>query len=224
MPYEGESDRELAVRFLAGDVAAFNVLHRRHYAKVYRLAYLHTNTAEDAEDIASETFCRAFQRLRQVSFSGGDSIYPWLYRITANLCVDLCRDRAAHQLVSLDAEIAQGISSLIDTLESEKPSPFELVQRQEVQALVRSAIASLDDGQREAIVHRFLGELSLKEISEAMHRSEGAVKSLVFRGVQSLRKEILRRVSASERMQLLGRGGESANVRGEDIRVNKRTD
>ncbi len=225
MPYEGESDRELAVRFIAGDVEAFTALHRRYYARIYRLAYLQTNNADDAEDIASETFCRAFQRLRQVTFQRGDSVYPWLHRIATNLCIDLCRDRSAHQMIPLDAESATGLRSLIDTLDSEKPSPFELLQKQEVMATVRSAIASLVPDQRDAIVYRFLGDLSLKETGEAMNRSEGATKSLLHRGLQSLRKEILRRVDASERMQLLGRGGESANVRRQqDIGIQRRTD
>ena len=224
MPYEGESDRELAVRFVAGDVEAFSALHRRHYASIYRLAYMQTNNADDGEDIASETFCRAFQRLGQVSFERGDSLYPWLHRIATNLCIDLCRNRSAHQMVSLDAESASGLRSLIDTLDSEKPSPFELLQKQEVMATVRSAIASLVPDQRDAIVYRFQGELSLKEMAEAMRRSEAAVKSLLHRGLQTLREEILKRVDASERMQLLGRGGESANVRGKDIRIRRRTD
>jgi RNA polymerase sigma-70 factor, ECF subfamily len=224
VPYEGESDRELAARFVAGDVEAFSVLHRRHYARIYRLAYMQSNNADDAEDIASETFCRAFQHLRQVHFERGDSLYPWLHRIAANLCVDLCRDRSAHQMVSLDAESASGLRSLIDTLDSDKPSPFELLEKQEVMATVRSAIASLVPDQRDAIAYRFIGDLSLKEMTEAMHRSEGAVKSLLHRGLQNLRKEILKRVDASDRMQLLGRGGESANVRGEDIQIRRRTD
>ncbi len=223
MPYEGETDRDLAVRFAAGDVEAFNVLHRRHYAKVYRLAYMQTNHADDAEDIASETFCRAFLRLKQVSFAGGDSIYPWLHRIVVNLSIDLCRNRTAHQMISLDAETSEGVRSLIETLDSEKPSPFELVQRQEVLNLVRSSIAALVEDQRDVIAYRFIGELSLRETAEAMRRTESATKSLTYRAMQSLRKEILKRVSESERMRLLGRGGDRANVRGEDIRIHKRT-
>ena len=224
MPSEGESDRQLVGRFVAGDVAAFTVLHKRYYAKIYRLAYLQTNNADDAEDIASETFCRAFQRLKQVAFTAGDTIYPWLHRIAVNLSIDLCRDKSAHQIISLDAETASGLTHLVERIEDTKPSPFELVQRHEVQDLVRSAIAGLIQDHRDVITYRFLGDLSLKETAEQMRRSEQAIKSLLHRAMVSLRKEILKRVSASERMQLLGRGGQGTNVRGDAVRIHKRVD
>lgn len=224
MPNEGETDRQLAARFIAGDVEAFSVLHKRYYARVYRLAYLQTNNADDAEDISSETFVRAFQHLKQVNFTRGESLYPWLHKIAVNLSVDLCRDKSAHQIISLDDESVVGLRTLVERLEDTKPSPFELVQKHEVQDLVRSAIASLVEDQRDAIVFRFLGDLSLEEIAQEMHRSESAVKSLLHRGLGSLRKEILKRVSASERMHLLGRGGQNTNVRGDSVRIHKRID
>ena len=62
MPFD-ESDRALVERVKAGDARAFDTLHRRHYAKIYRLAYLKTGSAEDAQDVASETFYRALEHL-----------------------------------------------------------------------------------------------------------------------------------------------------------------
>ena len=222
MPYEGESDRELVSRFIAGDNTAFETLHRRYYAKVYRLAYTQTHNAEDAEDIASETFCRAFERIKQYRFEGGDSVYPWLYRVTANLCVDLCRDRSSREVVSLDAETAEGVRVFLERIEDTKPSPYEIVEKHEVQQLVRSAIASLASDQQEAIIYRFSGELSFSEIGKAMHRSEHAAKSLLHRGLVSLRAEVLTRLSDAERLQMLG-GKEETHVRGDSVRIHGRT-
>ena len=222
MPHE--SDRELVARFCVGDVGAFDTLHKRYFAKIYRLAYLQANNGEDAEDITAETFCRAFQRLRQFKFQGCESVYPWLHRIAVNLSIDLCRNRSSRQTISLDLEIAEGIETLLDRIEDAKPSPQEVLEREEVQMLVRSAIASLSDDQSDVIVHRFLGELSMKEIAEAMHRSESAAKSLLHRALVSLRKEILGRLSEAERMRLLGQRGESKDVGRDSIRIHRRTD
>lgn len=219
---EGESDRELVTRFVGGDNTAFETLHRRYYAKIYRLAYLQTNNADDAEDIASETFCRAFERVGQYRFEAGDSVYPWLYRITINLCVDLCRDKSCRQVVSLDAETAEGVRTFLERIEDTKPSPYEIVEKHEVQQLVRSAIANLAVDQQEAIIHRFSGEMTYKEIAQAMHRSEGAVKSLLHRGLISLRAEVLNRLSDAERLQMLG-GKEETHVRGDSLRIHGRT-
>jgi len=222
MPYEAESDRELVSRFIAGDNIAFETLHRRYYAKVYRLAYSQTNNADDSEDIASEAFCRAFEHIKQYRFDAGDSIYPWLYRVTVNLSVDLCRDKSRHQTVSLDAETAEGVRTFLERIEDTKPSPYELVERKEVQHLVRSAIANLARDQQEAIIHRFSGELSFQEMAQAMHRSEGSVKSLLYRGLVSLRTEVLKRLSDAERLQMLG-GKEETHVRGDSVRIHRRT-
>jgi len=224
MPFEGESDRELVARFVAGDATAFDTLHRRHYGRIYRLAYLQTNNGDDAEDIAAETLYRAFQHLHRFKFACGESIYPWLHRIAVNLSIDLCRDRSSRQIVSLDLEVAEGIRTFLERIKDVRPPPEELLERAEVQALVRSAIAALSNDQRDVIVHRFLGELSLKETAEAMRRSEGAVKSLLHRAVVALRKEILERASEAERIQLLGRKEESTDVRGDSIRIHRRTD
>lgn len=222
MPYEGESDRELVTRFIKGDNTAFETLHRRYYAKVYRLAYLQTNNADDAEDIASETFCRAFERIKQYKFDAGDSVYPWLYRVTANLCVDLSRDKSSREVVSLDAQTAEGVRTFLEQIEDTKPSPYEVVEKHEVQQLVRSAIANLARDQQEVIVHRFSGEMSYQEIAQAMHRSDGSVKSLLHRGLVALRAEVLNRLSEAERLQLLG-GKEETHVRGDSIRIHGRT-
>ncbi|HET6452973.1 MAG TPA: sigma-70 family RNA polymerase sigma factor [Armatimonadota bacterium] len=222
MPFEAESDRELVSKFVEGDNAAFEALHRRYYAKVYRLAYLKTNNADDAEDIASETWCRAFQSLKQYRFESGDSVYPWLYRITVNLCIDLSRDKSSHQVVSLDAQTADGVRTFLESIEDTKPSPYELVEKQEVQQLVRSAIANLPVDQQEVIVHRFSGEMAYQEIAQAMHRSDGAVRSLLHRGLVSLRAEVLNRLSEAERLQMLG-GKEETHVRGDSIRIHGRT-
>lgn len=221
MPYETETDRELVARFLGGDNAAFDALHRRYYVRVYRLAYMQTNNREDAEDIASETFCRAFRHMRQFRFET-DTLYPWLYKIAVNLCIDLCRDKSSRQMVSLSADAVSGIQTFLERIEDTKPSPLELLQQKEVKDLVRSAIAALTPDQREAVVHRFLGELSLKETADAMHKSEGAVKSLIHRGLESLRDEILSRVSEAERMYLLRKG--ENNVRRDAGKIHRRID
>lgn len=224
MPYEGESDHELVGRVAAGDGTAFDTLHRRYHARIYRLAYLQTNNHADAEDIAAETFCRAFERIGQFGFKGCESIYPWLHRIAVNLSIDLCRDRSSRVTVSLDTDTIEGIRGFLDRLADAHPTPEELLERHEIQTLVRASIASLSEDQRDTIVFRFLGELSLKEIADAMHRSEGAVKALLHRGIVSLRKEILERLSKIERMDLLAHTGDATNVRGDSVRVHRRAD
>ncbi|MGO8671740.1 MAG: RNA polymerase sigma factor [Capsulimonadaceae bacterium] len=206
----GQSDYRLVTAAQKGDSQAFAALHVRYYARIYRLAYLKTNNAADAEDVASETFLRALGSLARFNFKnapGGKtaSLYPWLHRIAMNLIVDSCRQRPPASVVSLDAPVVEGMRDLLgDRLPggSGTLSPQEIVERNEVQQLVRSAIAALPEDHGEILIYRFLGGLSLREMASQMERSESAVKSLLHRAVVGLRAEIRRRVDAVERLDL----------------------
>jgi RNA polymerase sigma-70 factor (ECF subfamily) len=190
MPSE-ESDRALVERVKRGDRSAFEALHRRYYPKIYRLAYLKTGNADDAQDIASDTFCRALVNLPQYQFRRCDSLYPWLHRIAYNLVVDLSRARPPGGVVSLDAAASEELTAYLEQLPETGPSPQELAERKELAALVRHAIQQLPNDQCDAVCYRFLADLSIKEIAYALNRSEGAVKSLLHRALVSLRREMM---------------------------------
>jgi len=204
---DGPSDAALIAAAQGGDVAAFGTLHARHYRRIYHLAYLKTNNAQDAEDVASETFMRALAslsrfRLKPDSQGGPVSFYPWLHRIALNLIVDGHRQRPPSGVVSLDAPVIAGMRALLDShLPDGSPSPQEVVERHEVQQLVRAAIAALPPDQGDVLIHRFLGDLSAREIAPLLGRSESAVKSLLHRAVVALKREIERRVESVERLE-----------------------
>ena len=198
------SDADLIGAAQRGNVKAFGTLHMRYYTRIYHLAYLKTNNAQDAEDVASETFVRALANLSRFRLKDDlASFYPWLHRIALNLIVDGSRRRPPSGVVSLDAPVIAGIRSLLDSpLPGAGPSPQEIVERQEVQQLVRSAIAALPDDQADVLIYKFLGDLTLREIAPLLSRSEAAAKSLLHRAVVNLRREIERRVDAVERLEM----------------------
>jgi RNA polymerase sigma-70 factor (ECF subfamily) len=185
-----ESDRRLVRQTLAGDSEAFAALHRRYYGRVYRLALLRCRNAADAEDVASETFVRAIAHLGGYRFQG-DSLFPWLARIASNLVADQGRRRHGTSFVSLDAGGAdEGVRALIEGLAGNAPDPYELAERQEVQALLRAAIAALPRDQADAVALRYVGDLPLKEIAAALNKTEGAIKSLLHRAIANLRRSL----------------------------------
>ncbi len=201
------SDAALVLAAQQGDGEAFAKLHTRYYRRIYHLAYLKTNNASDAEDVASETFIRALAGLRRYRFGSGGgtpSLYPWLHRIAVNLVIDSARQRPPSGIVSLDAPVVRGMRALLadqSAGDSAPPSPQEIVERHEVQQLVRSAIAALPPDQGDALIFRFLGELSAQEMAPLLGRSEAAVKSLLHRATVALRAEIGRRLEAVERLE-----------------------
>ena len=201
----GPPDALLIAAAQHGDVKAFGTLHARYYKRVYHLAYLKTNNAQDAEDVASETFIRALANLGRFRLKEGQTtLYPWLHRIAVNLIVDGARQRPPSGVVSLDAPLVDGMRALLDQRlpgASDAPSPQEIVERHEVQQMVRSAIAALPPDQGDVLVYRFLGDLPPREIAPLLGRSESATKSLLHRATLALKREIERRVDAVERLE-----------------------
>ena len=184
------TDRVLVAQALSGNGEAFAALHRRYYARVYRLALLRCRSVVDAEDVASETFVRAIAHLPAFRFQG-ESLFPWLSRIASNLAADLGRKSAGVTLVSLDNQTVESVRALLESLPGDMPDPHTLAERSETQALLRAAVAALPSDQADAILLRFGGDLPLKEIAVALGRSEGAIKSLLHRGLVGLRKMLL---------------------------------
>lgn len=196
MPFD-DSDKTLVERVKAGDVRAFEMLHRRYYSRIYRLAYLRLGNAEDAADVACNTFLKALRSLGSYQFRRTPSIYPWLHQIAGNLIVDVIRDRPAGGMLSLDAQAAEDVDSFLEYLPADGPTAQELVERAEVQEVVREAIHKLPADQAKAVALRFLGDLSIRDIAHALDRSEGAVKSLLHRALQSLRGHLKGAASAA---------------------------
>jgi RNA polymerase sigma-70 factor, ECF subfamily len=182
-------DRELVRGTLAGDVEAFAVLHKRYYARIYRLAYFRTRSQADAEDVAAETFVKAIAHLASYRFQG-ESLYPWLARIASNLVADLGRRQSGMTAISLDAPAGESVRALIEGLAGTDPDPHTLAERGETQAIVRNAILSLPRDQSEAVLLRYLGDMPLKEIADAMGKTEGAIKSLLHRALLNLRRAL----------------------------------
>lgn len=206
---EGASDLALVTAAKGGSAEAFAALHARYYRRIYHLAYLKTNNASDAEDVASETFVRALGSLSRFKFEASRtgpqaSLYPWLHRIAVNLVIDSARQRPPSGVFSLDAPVVKGMRSLLGEhlpVEAAAPSPQEIVERREVQQLVRSAIAALPADQGDVLIYRFLGDLSVREMAPLLRRSEAAVKSLLHRATVALRAEIEHRLEAIERLE-----------------------
>jgi RNA polymerase sigma-70 factor (ECF subfamily) len=207
--HSGPNDDVLIKSAQRGSADAFAALHARYYSRIYRLAYLKTNNASDAEDVASETFLRALSSINRFHFPEGQprsgaTFYPWLHRIACNLIVDSARRRPPTPIVSLDAPVIEGMRQLLaDRVSGDDADlgPQEIIERREVQQLVRDAIASLPDDHGDVLILRFLSELSLREIAPMMGgRTESAIKSLLHRAVVALRAELKSRLAAAERM------------------------
>ena len=174
---EGQNDFELIERCLAGEVPAFDALVQKYQQDVYRLAYRMTLSADDAKDLAQETFLQAYRALQ--GFQRRSSFYTWLYRIAVHLCFHHRRRSARVEPVAEVPESpADSAQPLHDLLEAEQ------------RHAVATAMATLPPQQRAALTLRVHQNLSYKEIGATLQCSEGAARANVFHAIQKLRAQL----------------------------------
>src|SRR5438045_3705806 len=107
----------------AGDQAAFGEIVRHYQRAVYRVAYGLTRNASDADDLAQETFVRAYQAIGR--FRTGEPLYPWLARICANQAFSLHRRRKRRPETALDPLVESGRQWAVDDDPSERAAEGE---------------------------------------------------------------------------------------------------
>ncbi len=172
--------RGFVVAAKAGDVAAFGYIVELHESRVFRTARAILGSDSDAEDAVQEVFVRAYRYLAR--FDESRELAPWLYRITANVCRDLAKNRRRHHGVSIESL----------HLASSQSGPFESLARQEQRELIREAIARLPYKEGAAITLRDLEGLTTREVAKALGTTEATVRSQISSARAKLRKYILR--------------------------------
>jgi RNA polymerase sigma-70 factor (ECF subfamily) len=157
------------------DRAAFAPLYERYVDQIHAYAYTLTRDREQAEDVTAATFAKAIEELPRFEWRGVP-YSAWLYRVAGNL---VTRERRRPGWIELEPHMA-----------SDSTDPSEVAERIDRESEIRSAVAALPADQRQAVVMRFGGELSCREIGDIMGRSEGAVKLLSFRALTTLRRRL----------------------------------
>lgn len=155
-------DRQDMARLAGGHDGALNDLMERHATPVFHFLCRMLGSEDDANDLAQETFVRAYRS--RDSFKQDAKFSTWLFTIAANLARNHFRWRARHPNVSLDAESQESGQSLSDTLPAPGDSPSAGLESAERATAVRAAVAQLPDEMRETLV---LVEWEEKPVAEA---------------------------------------------------------
>ena len=182
-------DEDLVTRSKNGELEAFEELVCRYERKVYSLAYRMMGNYDDANDLAQETFLRAFRAIS--GFRGDSSFSTWLSHIVTNLCRDELRKRYRISFESLDQEISLGDNEVKKQIPSSDPGPDEIYERQELQQELQDLLTTLSPEFRLALVLRDIQGFSYQEIAEQMECSLGTVKSRINRARNFLKEKVL---------------------------------
>lgn len=180
-----DPDRELVVRWQAGDEAAFEQLIRRHEKKIYRLLLRMMGTREEAEDVAQETFLSLHRHGHR--FRGDARFSTFIYRVASNAALNrrrtLGRNRA--RIKKLAVRQAAG-----DDLPSSPRNPEDATIGGDLTVHVRAALDKLKPTLRLPVVLYDIEGLAYGEIAQVMGVAEGTVKSRIHRARQALRAEL----------------------------------
>ena len=170
-------DSELVVRAKAGDEAAFTQIYERYAMAIYRYVYFRLGEQELAEDIQAEVFLRMLESIHRYEDRGWP-ISAWLYRIARDRTIDMMRRRRKRPQMPLESW-----GGLCDGPE------YSVGEQLEYEELTRT-LQDLTEDQRRVIQMRFLADMSIQEVAQQLGRTEGSVKALQHRGLQSLARRL----------------------------------
>jgi len=175
-PVKNEAEERLLIEAAQRDPSRFGDLYDSNFERVYAYVLRRLADRQAAEDVTSEVFHQALANLRQFEWRGVPFV-AWLLRIAANAVADHWRKASREQRLEADGPESYPVN----------PANIEEVERR---AILFRLVATLPPDQRRVIEMRFAEEKGIREIARELKRTEGAIKQLQFRGIQSLRAQI----------------------------------
>ena len=169
---------DLAERVQTGETEFFAEIYEIFAQKIYSFIFYKTFHRETAEDLTSQTFTKALEKINSFNPEKG-SLNSWLYAIARNAVIDHFRTYKK----------MQNVDDIFD-LESPTDIPNEFDSREGF-AEIRDALQKISPQQREIILLRVWDGMKFREIAEILEKSEAAVKMDFARGIKNLKKEVV---------------------------------
>jgi RNA polymerase sigma-70 factor (ECF subfamily) len=179
------ADEEVVQSVLAGDIAMFEILMRRHNQRLYRVARAILRDDAEAEDLIQDTYVRAYQHLNQ--FEGRAKFSTWLTRIAVNEALARKHRFSLHKELDPMSE-QQG--EKMDRFASTAPSPEQQASSSETLRILERAVAALPEIYRTVFVLRDVEDMDTGETANVLNISEENVKTRLHRARALLRKKL----------------------------------
>jgi RNA polymerase sigma-70 factor (ECF subfamily) len=184
---DADSDTLLVERVKRGDARAFEMLVVKYQRRIERLIARMVRDPDLVQDIAQETFIRAYRALP--GFRGESAFYTWLYRIAVNTAkkalVDLKRDPVVAESSLMSGDESDE-TSRAETVLTDAETPEAVLASKEIAAAVNAAVENLSEDLRQAVTLREIEGLSYEEIAEVMNCPIGTVRSRIFRAREAI--------------------------------------
>ncbi|MBI4049733.1 MAG: sigma-70 family RNA polymerase sigma factor [Candidatus Doudnabacteria bacterium] len=170
----------------SGDREAFGVIYDQYSGKIYKFIFFRVNHKEVAEDILSDTFVKAWNKISQIQ--SPQALSSWLYQVAKNNIIDYYRIKK--ETVSL-----QEVESILEDPQNIVEAANLSLEQTQLLELIRD----LPPDQASVIQYKFFEELENAEIAQIMNKTEGAVRVIQHRAVANLKKLLNQKLKHKKR-------------------------
>jgi RNA polymerase sigma-70 factor (ECF subfamily) len=170
-----ETDERILIEEAKRDRRRFGELYELHFERVYAYVGRRVRDRAAVQDLTADVFRKALEGLDRFEWRGAP-FAAWLFRIASNTIANHSQ-RASRETTGSDLKVKQAWAPALSTSIEDRAALYRFVRE-------------LPDDQRFVIQMRFADEKGIREIAEAMGRTEGAVKQLQYRAIQSLRERM----------------------------------
>lgn len=161
------TDDRLVAVYAEGENQAFDVLLRRHQARVFSYIYSVVKNRDIADDIFQETFVKAIMTIRQGRYAESGKFSAWISRIAHNLIIDFYRQEKSENTLSADDESVD----VLNRREHSDSNIEDTMVCEQIHDDVRRIIEALPENQREVLMMRYYKDMSFKEIADVTNVS-----------------------------------------------------
>ncbi|HLD30754.1 MAG TPA: RNA polymerase sigma factor [Patescibacteria group bacterium] len=175
---------------VAKDPDAFGELYNIYVDQIFRFIYFKVSRKEEAEDLTAEVFLKTWQYINEEKAKKIDNLKAFLYQTARNSVIDFYRKKNPTENLFIEQknendEMEENWSrnEIVDS----KKNPLEEMQLNSDVEGVKKALQKLKEEYREAILLKFVEEMSISEIANILGKKKGAVRVLLHRAIQSLR-------------------------------------
>ena len=186
---KASSDEAIVKRVQQGDVSAYNILVIKYQHKVAQIISKFVGNSADVNDVAQEAFIKAYKAIN--NFRGESSFYTWLYRIVVNAAKTYLESNSKRKNhIDVDSEEFQSIDS--QGVLTSRESPDKIIESQELQQVILSAMNELPEELRQAIMLREVEGMSYEDMADLLQIPIGTVRSRIFRARQFIEERMSR--------------------------------
>jgi RNA polymerase sigma-70 factor (ECF subfamily) len=171
-------EQKLILQAKSGNKSAFDLLIKAYLPRIYNAAFYFVRNMEDAKDICQEVLCKAYLNIK--NFDENRPLFPWLHRITKNLCINHLKRYENRNLGIADEEFYP----------SSTKNPEESVIEAFEAELIKSVIEELPGQQRHILYLKYYEECSYREMAEILDIPTGTVMSRLYNARQNLKERL----------------------------------